>query len=133
MPWFWETAKTADDYREMKLKEFFSEGVNEPDFYALPLDTRREIIARKFNLSYAEYSAIPATIRVHMWMTASGKTYHSGVVEGIDAAEEDARGNSIRAYFKGMAGGSGALLIGGAVVALLVFQQPIAKALKVQR
>ena len=111
----------------MDGKAFFDGYYQSAEYMRLPLATRREIVAGKYGLTWAEYSTIPAADRVNLNLAKSGKTYVAGVGEGVKAARSDARFASFRGFVSGFKfGGTGMILLALATVAAVFwFRAPL--------
>ncbi len=116
------TLKTIEQKaRYMDGETFFASYSQSAEYMRLPLATRREIMAGKYGLTWAQYSAIPAADRLNMNLGQAGHTYTAGVGEGVDAAQADARFASIRGFVSGLKFGSTSLILIALVAAAAVF------------
>ena len=118
------------DARNADIKTFFSSIFGREGFGQLPLNTQRDIIASKYNLTWEQYSKMSVAQRVAMANQAQGHTYVSGVNEGISAAQSDAFWDKTKGFLSGMKFGSmgiAALLVVGGII---LFHKPALKQLK---
>lgn len=102
-------------YRDLTAKEFYRERnrkfpdgsttklapLSDPEFRALPTETRKQIWAAKFGLDSATFWAMPIGQRNALIDASQGRTYIAGLDTGIDAAQADARGAAVRGFIKG--------------------------------
>ena len=110
------TKKDADYFRAMDANEFFTNtsksGIKQgaspftsAEFKALPMVTRREIMAGKFNMSWDQFIAIPSDIRIDMMNGAGGWSANETAARVAEAAEDDVRTATVKSFVKGSAAG----------------------------
>jgi len=118
------------DARNADIKTFFSRIFKSEGFSQLPLNTQRDIIASKYHLTWEQYSKMSVAQRVAMAQQAEGKTYVTGINEGISAAKSDAFWDKTKGFLSGMKFGSVGLLALVVVGGIVLFHKPTLKQLK---
>jgi hypothetical protein len=139
------TKYTEPWYRSLSAAEFFSDReryfpdteTNEllppsqdPEFRALDQKIRKEIWAEKFKMdSDSFWVGLDIGQRQALVFESQGMTYESGMDNGIDAAQADARFDKLRGFLAG-ASTSGLALLAGVGVAAFLLRKPIIAAFK---
>ena len=135
------TKKDADYFRAMDAEEFFTNtsasGIKQgaspftsAEFKALPLETRREIMAGKFNMSWDQFIAIPNDIRIDMMNGAGGWSANETAARVAEAAEKDVRAAKVSGVFTGLRFTSRALVWFAIGFVLFFFRAPILRTLQ---
>lgn len=128
--------KDAAYFQGLSAKEFFTDPVYggkdtspyaSEEFHALPLDTRREILAGKFGLTWAEYSKIPGYAAVEMVQAAAGNDTYAVAGRVADAAAQDARAAKFSGFLAGIKLNVGLIMILliAAAGAIMIYRRPL--------